>query len=222
MKKGLGMLLLISLFVFGMKPCAMAQDEVQIHINMFKDVSSSGEFYGISFDLTGDNLKKVYRVFIDGPRGWRSSLNNSLKLNRVLLSAVNLGIDEFNFRFPEGEYKISLSPPAFGKLKVQMTHDFPSTPVIIYPADGAVDVPLNPVITWVPLADILSLRLTVKDRAGLEFSIELPTDATSYSLPVNLLKPNTQYELSLQDTVTDFVGNELTTTKLTSFTTKAQ
>ena len=222
MKKCIGMLILISLFVFGMKPCAMAQDEVQMHINMFKDVSSSGEVYGISFDLTGDKLKKVYRVFVDGPRGRRIWVNNTLNLNQILLSSVNLGIEEFNLWFPEGEYKITFSPPAFGKLKVRMTHNFPSTPVIVYPTDGAVDIPVNPVITWGPLTDILSLRLTVKDRAGLEFSIELPTNATSYSLPVNLLKPNTQYELSLQDTVTDFGGNGLTATTLISFTTMAQ
>ncbi len=71
MKKCLGMLILISLFVFGMKPCAMAQDEVQMRVNMFKDVSSNGEVYGISFDVTGDRLKNVYRVFVDGPRGRR-------------------------------------------------------------------------------------------------------------------------------------------------------
>jgi hypothetical protein len=46
MKKWLGMLILISVFVFGMKPCAMAQDEVQIHINMFRMCPPMGKSMG--------------------------------------------------------------------------------------------------------------------------------------------------------------------------------
>ena len=224
MKKWLGMLILISVFVFGMKPCAMAQDEIQMRVNMFKDVSSNGEVYGISFELAGDKLKNAARIFIDGPRGKRVWVNNAVDLNQILLSAVDLSIDQFNRWFPEGDYLISYSPPAIGKLKVRMTHNFPSTPAIVNPTDGAVNVSVNPLITWGPLTNILSLRLTVKDRAGLEFSIELPPNATSYRLPVNLLKPNTQYELSLQGTtVADSGGNGfLTTTSLISFTTEAE
>jgi len=222
MKKCLGMLILISVFVFGMKPYAMAQDEIQMRVNMFKDVSSNGEVYGINFDIAGDKLKNAFRVFVDAPRGRRVWVNNTVDLNQILLSAVNLSIDEFNRWFPEGNYLITFSPPAVGKLKVPMTHNFPSTPAIVNPTEGAVNVPVNPLITWGPLANIVSLRLTVKDRAGLEFGIELPPNSTSYRLPVNLLKPNTQYELSLQGTVADSGGNGLTTTSFISFTTEAE
>jgi hypothetical protein len=222
MKKSLGILILISVFVFGMKPCAMAQDEIQMRVNMFKDVSSNGEVYGINFDLAGDKLKNVARVFVDCPKGRRVWVNNTVDLNQILLSSVNLDIDQFNRWFPEGDYLITFSPPALGKLKVRMTHNFPSTPAIVNPTDGAINVSVNPLITWGPLTNIFSLRLTVKDRASLEFSIELPPNSTSYRLPVNLLKPNTQYELSLQGTVADSGGNGLTTTSLISFTTEAE
>ncbi|HSB04592.1 MAG TPA: Ig-like domain-containing protein [Thermodesulfobacteriota bacterium] len=223
MKKWLGMLILISVFVLGMRPCAMAQNEIQMRVNMFKDVSSSGEVYGINFELVGDRLKNAARIFIDGPRGKRVWVNNAVDLNQILLSAVDLSIDQFDRWFPEGDYLISYSPPAIGKLKVRMTRNFPSTPAIVNPTQGAVNVSLNPLIAWGPLTNILSLRLMVKDRAGLEFSIELPTNSTSYRLPVNLLKPNTQYELSLQVTAADSGGNGfLTTTSLISFTTEAE
>jgi hypothetical protein len=123
-------------------------------------VSSNGEVYGIIFDLAGDKLKNAARVFVDGPKGKRIWVNNAVDLNQILLSAVNLSIDQFNRWFPEGDYMISYSPPAIGKLKVRMTRNFPSTPAIVNPTDGAVNVSVNPLITWGPLTNILSLRLT--------------------------------------------------------------
>ncbi len=222
MKRIIGILALLLFLILAMKTEAPAQD-IQMNINMFKDVSSKGETYGISFGLSGDLLKKVSRVFVDGPRGRRIWVNNTLNLNDVLLSALNLGLDEFNFWFPEGDYKISLSPPGFGKLKVHMTHNFPPTPAVLYPLEGAVDVPTNPVITWAPITGIIGLQLRLKDNTGFVFSTNLPINATSYSVPANLLKPNTGYELSVEAKVTDLGGNNgLITTTIISFTTLAQ
>ncbi len=221
-KKIFGILALFLLLMLAMKTEAPAQD-IQMNINMFKDVSSKGEAYGISFALSGDLLKKVSRVFIDGPRGRRIWVNNTLNLNDVLLSALNLGSDEFNFWFREGDYKISFSPPGLGKLKVHMTHNFPPTPAVTYPLEGAADVPTNPVITWAPITGIIGLQLRLKDNAGFVFSTDLPINATSYSVPANLLKPNTGYELSLEASVTDLSGTSgLATTMNISFTTMAQ
>jgi len=211
----------VILILLGMAFAVQAQD-VEMHLNMFKEVSSGGEAYGIRFGLSNDVLKKVSRVFIRGPRGRRIWVNNTLNLNEILLSAVGLSRQEFNLWFPEGEYQISLSPPAFGKLEVQMTHNFPSTPAVIYPLEGSVDVPTNPVITWGPITDIIGLRLQLKDDAGFVFGAGLPINATSYAVPADLLKPNTRYELSLEAKVTDFGGNGLSTTMLISFTTLPQ
>jgi hypothetical protein len=219
MKKVFGILALVFLVVLGMKTGALAQD-VEMHINMFKDVSSNGETYGISFELSNDVLKKVTRAFIDGPRGARIRVNNPLNLNGILLSAVNLSLKEFTRWFPEGDYKINLTPPAFGKLKVHMTHNFPLTPAVLYPLAGSVNVPTNPVITWAPITGIIGLQLQLKDDAGFVFGISLPINATSYSVPANLLNPNTHYELSLGAKVTDLGGNNgLITTMIISFTT---
>ncbi len=222
------LLVTLALFLFlvalsGMKTEAFAQD-IQMNVNMSKDVSSTGETYGIRFSLSGDQLKKASRIFVDGPRGRRVWVNNTLNLNDILLSALNLGLDEFNLYFPEGDYKISFSPPAIGKLKVHMTHNFPSIPAITSPLDGAVNVPTNPVITWAPITGISGLQLQLTDNAGFVLGTSLPFNATSYAVPANLLKPNTGYELSLEARITDLINgtSELTTTMTISFTTGAQ
>jgi hypothetical protein len=222
MKKYLVMTALVLLMISGMKTGAMALEQVQMQINMFKDVSSKGETYGISFSLSDDALKNVSTVIIDGPRGARIRLNNTLNLNDVLLSAVNLSLEEFNRLFPEGDYKINLTPRTLGKLKVHMTHNFPSTPAVTYPLDGSANVPTNLVITWAPITGIIGLQLQLTDNAGFTLSTNLPINATSYSVPANLLKASTGYDLSLEAKVTDFGGNGLNTTMIISFTTAAQ
>ena len=169
MKKLLVTLALFLVPLWGMKTEVFAQD-IQMSVNMYKDFSSKGETYGASFSLLGDRLKKASRIFVDGPRGKRIWVNNSLNLNDVVLSALNLGPDEFNHWFPVGDYKISFSPPALGQLKVHMTHNFPSPPAVLYPLEGAIDVPTNPVITWAPVTGIIGLQLRLKDNAGFSFS----------------------------------------------------
>lgn len=220
MGKYIVMLAMVLFFIGGSG--VMAQDQVQMHVSMFKDVSSKGETYGISFDLSDDALKKVTRVYIQGPKGARIWVNNTLNLNDMLLSAVNLPIDEFNRWFPAGNYKIMLTPAVFGTLKVNMTHNFPSTPAILYPLEGSMDVPTNPVIAWMPVTGIINLHLQLKDDVGFIFGVNLPINATSYSVPANLLRVNTRYELSLAAKVADSYSNRLVSTSIISFTTLAQ
>jgi hypothetical protein len=138
------------------------------------------------------------------------------------LSAFNLSLAEFNRWFPEGNYKISLTPPTYGNLSVPMTHNFPSTPAVISPLEGSKDVPTNPVIRWAPITGIVGLQLQLKDDADFAFSTGLPINATSYAVPANLLKLNTRYELSLGARTTVSNENGLTTTTIISFTTVAQ
>ncbi len=203
----------------GMRTGAMAQDQVQMTVTMFNNISSQGQTFGISFDLSGDALKDVNRVLIDGPRGRRIWLNNTLNLNEVHLASMNLSQEEFNRLFPEGDYKISLTPPTFGKLKVHMTHNFPTAPAVLNPLQGSTNVPTDPVISWAPITGIVDLVLQLKDDSGFALRVDLPINATSYAVPAGLLKPNTAYELSLEAKSTDFSGNGLITTTFISFTT---
>jgi hypothetical protein len=208
--------------MLGMKTDVMAQNEVEMQINMYKDVSSNGETCGISFQVSGEKLRKVTEVVIEGPRGRPMPVTNPLKLNQVSVSASNLGLDEFDFRFPEGDYRITLTPPSYGELKVHMAHSFPSIPAVLDPLEGSMDVPTNLVITWAPITGIMGLGLELVSGTGFALGIDLPINATSYAVPLNLLRPNTGYPLLLEAKVTDFAGNSLITTQTISFATKAQ
>jgi len=191
------------LLLLGLNTNILAQDEIWMQINMVKEVYSHGEYYGIEFEISGDTMKNVKRVLIKVPNGKRMPLKNVLGLNEVDLNAWGMSYEEFKNRFPEGEYSIVLFPRQYGSMKVNMTHDFPPTPVITYPADGATNVPLDLTIMWEALSGIVSLNLdieaAVEGKPTLEnFGIDdLPVDATSFILPSSLLKPNTQYMLSL-------------------------
>jgi hypothetical protein len=103
-----------------------------------------------------------------------------------------------------------------------MTHNFPSTPAVLYPLEGSTDVPTNPIITWAPITGIIGLQLQLKDDADFVYTTGLPINATSFAVPANVLKPDTRYELSLAAKVADLSGNGLSTTMIISFTTMAQ
>ena len=223
MKRCFVMMALVFLTISGMKTEVMAQDQVSMSISMYKNFSSAGETYGISFDLSNDALKKVTSVSIKGPKAPKIVANNPLDLNDMALSAVNLSLADFNRWFPEGNYKISTIPARFGILSVPVTHNFPSTPAVLYPLEGSSDVPTNPVITWTSVTGIIGLRLQLKnDDIDFVYSTGLPVNATSFAVPANVLKPNTRYELSLQAKGTDVSGNGLSTTMTLSFITMAQ
>ena len=215
MKKSVFILFLVFLVILSLKTSAFAQD-IQKYITMFKDVSSSGEFYAIQFDLFGEQLKKVNKVVIDVPKSKKIVLHNQLNFNRFLLSSDNMTFEEFNKRFPEGEYNIDLFPKSYGRFKSTMIYNFPN-PVITYPPDGTANVPTHLMILWEPLTNINDLQLTIK-TGGYEFSNGLPVDATSFTVYQDL-NHNTQYQISLRATTTDFEGNALVTTQTVTFTT---
>ena len=169
MKKYFLIGVLVLLMISGTKTGVMAQNPAPMFVNMYKNVSSAGETYGISFDLSNDALKKVTRVYIQGPKGARIWVNNTLNLNDMALSAINLPLDEFNRWFPEGKYIFTLSPNIYGNLSVSMTHNFPPTPAVTFPLDGSNGVPTNPVITWAPMTGIIGLQLQLKDDADFVY-----------------------------------------------------
>jgi len=219
MKRFAAILSLVFLMIFCLKTSVMAQDEIQTYITMSKDVSSGGELFGIKFDLFGEKLKKVNKVTIRVPQGGKIVLNNQLKFNKFLSASDNMPFDEFNRRFPEGEYDIDFKPKSFGRFKSTMTYNFPNS-VITYPQDGTVNVPTHLTILWEPLTNISDLQISIK-TAMYELSNGLPVGATSFTVYQDL-DPNTLHKVSLQATAVDFQGNALITTHTVSFTTGPQ
>lgn len=88
-----------------------------------------------------------------------------------------------------------------------------------------VDVSLTPTITWEALNNIDGLFIFIETEEGdnkIGCEIELPKDATSYTIPTGiLLQPNTEYELTLQTETTDGRDNDLST-RVVYFTTGSE
>jgi hypothetical protein len=216
MKKLTIILPLVILMVLGMKTSVMAQDDIQKYITMSKENSSAGEFYGVKFDLFGESFKKVDKITIRTPKGKKMSFKNRLEFNTFLFSSDTMDFNDFEKQFPEGEYEIEFSPRKYGKFVVNMLYNFPN-PVITYPVDGAVGVPIHLTILWEPLTNITDLMITIKTTWGW-LSNSLPIDATSFEVYQDLF-PNSLHEVSLQATTTDFEGNALISTQTISFIT---
>ena len=147
----------------------LAQDGLTISLITRKDVTTSGESYKVNFDLEGDVLKNTRKVYITVPRNKNMMIRNRLNLNKITLESINTSYGDFIESFPEGKYNFYLFPRPFKNSRsVLMSHDFPNTPVLIYPTDGAAAVPLTPVIEWAQFSssEIDNLFLEIKG-AGL-------------------------------------------------------
>jgi hypothetical protein len=197
----------------------MSQAEVQKRITMYKNISSPEDSFGIEFELWGENLKRVNSLSIRVPNGRRVQFSNRLDFNNFLFSSDNMNSTQFSRQFPEGEYKIDLSPWAYGKFTINMLYNFPDL-LITSPSDGATDVPLNQSIQWGALGNINSLTITIRSGSN-ELTNNLAIGDTSFA-PSGGWNLSTQYDVSLRAEVVDFEGNRLITTHTISFTTGTQ
>ena len=160
-------------------------------------LNGSEDYSGIYFSVGEDTLKNIKKVTIKAPGGKTSILKNGLGFRHIEFSYES-DYEDLQSKFPEGKYLITFSPKKYGDITINITYDFPSTPVITYPENGAANVPLNFTIEWELLDDIDGLSLNVEGEEGdIEFEKELSIDATSFTLPEGILQPNSQYQIEL-------------------------
>jgi len=222
MKRVMAITIAIIMLISGSISNLLAQDDLTISLIVRKEVSTSGESYRVNFDLEGDVLKNTRKVHIAVPRNKNMLIRNRLNLNKITLESINTSYEDFIESFPEGTYNFYLFPRPFKNSRsVLMSHDFPNTPVLIYPTDGAATVPLTPIIVWAPFnsSDIDNLFLEIKG-VGLNYRIELLPNTITLALPIGLLKPITQYTLSLgAKKTTDSQGSYRESARVITFTT---
>jgi hypothetical protein len=222
MKRVTAITIAIIMLISGSISNLLAQDDLTISLIARKEVSTSGESYRVNFDLEGDVLKNTRKVHIAVPRNKNMMIRNRLNLNKITLESINTSYEDFIESFPEGTYNFYLFPRPFKNFRsVLMSHDFPNTPVLIYPTDGAATVPLTPIIVWAPFnsSDIDNLFLEITG-VGLNYRIELLPNTTTLALPIGLLKPITQYTLSLgAKKTTDSQGSYRESARVITFTT---
>jgi hypothetical protein len=120
-------------------------------------------------------------------------------------SLDELPLEEFLARFPEGEYRFR-GVTVDGELLAgvaTLTHAIPDGPVLISPAEGAVEDPAHTVVAWEPVADppgssIVEYEVIV-ERADLlrVFSVHVPATVTSVTVPPEFLEPGKPYKFEV-------------------------
>lgn len=221
MKRIMTVCALFFVLVFGFNCNSFAENGIEIDVDMWKDVSSHGEYYGCEIEIEGDGVKDVNWVLVLVPSGELLCVRNTLGLNALVFEAWGMSYEEFASRFPEGLYTVFLLPQLAQSMSVHMNHNFPATPVITYPADGATNVPTDATITWEPMTAGIHGLLEL-DGERVEFEIDLPINSTSFTLPTGLLQSNTEYELWLEAEIDDGRGNDLVTCRCVYFTTAGE
>ena len=149
--------------------------------------------YYVEFEISGEGLRKVKKVQMEAPDGRSELVQNPLGFDALHLQRDGMTYADLIKKFPEGKYSIKFSPSKFRGISFNLTYDFPSTPVITYPKDGATEVPLSFTITWESVSDIDGLQLNIEDL----LSVDLAVGSTSFSVPGGLLQQNTWYSMEL-------------------------
>lgn len=186
---------------------------------MVKDVESGGATYGLEFECESCD-RPINKLRLKTPKkNW--SMPNPFGLNELVFASRGLSYQDFKKKFPAGKYRAiaSLSnPTGKEKINVNLTHNFPATPAITYPTDGATGVSVTPTIQWNAVGAVDMLEILIRGDE-VELTIELPTGDTSYAVGQNVLQPNTQYELWVDVTNLVTGGGQILTGRRIEFTT---
>jgi len=179
----------------------------------------------IWIEINGTDGDSGLQIFLDG-EGWRKVKLINPKGKKVLhikgsggvgktgltemfFESAEPGFDElpledFEKRFPEGEYRFVGKTVEGDKIKgkATLTHTYPDIPVLLSPEVDSVQDPNNVVIMWQTVADPPGSSITryevIVEQEDTEptvvLSAILPPTATSMAVPAAFMHPNTEYK----------------------------
>ncbi len=103
--------------------------------------------------------------------------------------------------FPAGAYKFSGSSVNGAVLEGQATlsHALPAASSFVRPAPDAKNIPVKGLkLSWGAVKNLSSTVVIIEHaRSGRELKVNLPGDATSFSVPDGFLNPGTAYKLAI-------------------------
>jgi hypothetical protein len=195
---------------------AVAQEGAFEDVEIFVVYSSSDEDAQVFVQGGADDPIVSVKAF--GP-------GNAVKLKLDIRDGDDLGYADFVFESPEpsleelevaypaGEYRFR-GVSAEGDIltgEADLSYELLDAPVPIFPVDGDEDIPTNGVnAMWEEIEDAEAIRLEVEDEEEeVALKVDLPGDATSFSLPNGWLQPGTEYVLDIKAIAED--GNQTVT-----------
>ena len=139
------------------------------------------------------------RVEVTSPNGTpilsiRASRGRDLGMSGFTVESGEFSGAAFLENFTEGRYQIQArtvgGEPAVGR--AHLSHQLPAPPAVLYPQPGAVDVPPNLVVGWIPDAAAARYQVILEqgDNDGLQ--VELPAGSSTLQIPDGVLAPGTE------------------------------
>ncbi len=189
-------------------------------LKLFIEFNETNEDVGVQCVLGGEPYKKL-RAFDPSNKPILSlQPKRSLKkqgMSDFFFESAEPPLDEFSVeefleRFPEGDYRFlttTIENQRQGGV-TGFTHHIPAGPVITFPLEGNIVDPANLVVTWesvtmstsfnppqVPV-NIVGYQVIVTREDPLRvFSVDMPADATSVTVPEEFLDAGTEYEIEI-------------------------
>lgn len=186
-------------------------------VDIFVEINATDGDSGLQVFLDGDdwrnvtiadpNRKKIFRV--KAARSVKRTGLTELAFESAEPGFDELPLEEFNERFPEGDYTVRGKTIDGARIEGTdtLTHTYPDAPMILTPADGSMVAPDNVTISWNPVPDptgssITAYEVEVLDNdetrrpPGLLEAI-LPTTETSFEVPSGFLEPGKQYTVEV-------------------------
>jgi len=137
---------------------------------------------------TGKALLRV-RAF----RGERSSLSG------FRIETQEGSLDELLEAYPEGTYGLrGLSRRGtLARGTAGFSHDLLVAPDVLYPPEGAADVPTVFTVAWIPDPRAAAYRVVLEQGENDGLTVELPPGSSSLQVPPGVLAPGTESHVEI-------------------------
>lgn len=163
----------------------VTHNEVAVRLHAESEVGLEG------VEVLNPNGQPVLRM-----RAWGG---RSLPLSGFKIESLEFPLHEFRRSFVGGRYDIRARTSAGGMATGEAILDFelPAIPVVLYPQEGAVNVPTNLTVAWIndPAAVQYHVVLEQNENDGLE--VDLPAGTSQFSVPDGVLAPGTETQVEV-------------------------
>lgn len=183
-------------------------------------VCQAGEFEDVDIFVVYSASDEDAQVFVQG--GSEDPIvslkafgpGHAVKLKFNIKDGDNLGYADFVFESPEpsleelqdaypaGAYHFRAKTAEGETLtgEADLSYELLDPPAPIFPMDGNTGIPTDGVLVmWEEIEDADAIRLEVEDEEEeVALKVDLPGDATAFSLPMDWLQPGTEYVLDIK------------------------
>lgn len=200
----------------GMQPAQRGEPNRFARTQMYIEFNATAGDLGVQVSMDGDPWRSLRVTRPDGKLIMEIQGRKSLGLQgftELFFESsepplAELPLPVFFARFPAGEYKFKGVTIDGGKIEgtAIFTHAIPDKPLVLTPQQGSVQDPGSTVVSWNPVANppgsqIVAYQVTVTQILEVlpqrVFSVHVPADTLSVTVPPEFLQVNAQYEFEV-------------------------